>query len=215
MGAAQMTRQFFSILMLIALGFSSVSDSRCYAATIPPQTIEASTWTIDPAHSKPSFSIRHMMISNVTGCFDKVAGTVRYDGKNLSNAYVEATIDASSIDTSNAQRDTHLKSPDFLDTAKYPTITFKSKTIAPMSDHQAKITGDLTMHGVTKEIILDLQEITPEIKDPRGKTRVGATATATLNRKDFGISFNATMDNGGAMVGDQVSVSIAVELVKN
>jgi polyisoprenoid-binding protein YceI len=208
-------RQLFSVLILITLGFAALPGAQCYAASAPPQTIGSATWTIDPAHTKPSFSIRHMMISNVTGSFDKVTGSVRYDGKNLSNAYIEAVIDTASIDTANAQRDTHLKSPDFLDTAKYPKITFKSKTIIPVSEHQAKITGDLTMHGVTKEIILDLQEITPEIKDPYGKTRVGATATATLNRKDFGISFNGMMDSGGAIVGDMVNVSIEAELVKN
>lgn len=176
---------------------------------------EVACWEIDPAHTKPTFSIRHMMISNVTGCFDRVRGAVHYDGKRIGAADINATIDASSIDTSNSQRDTHLRSADFLDTAKYPTITFKSKTIIPVGEHQAKIVGNLTMHGVTREIVLDTKEVTPAIKDPQGKTRVGAFATAAINRKDFGINFNALMDNGGAMVGDEVYINLEVELVKN
>jgi polyisoprenoid-binding protein YceI len=210
-----MTRQLCLVSILSFVVFGSATQNLSYAASTPPQTSSIVTWSIDPAHTKPSFSVRHMMISNVTGSFDKVTGNVRYDGKNLATANVEATIDASSIDTANAQRDSHLKSPDFLDITKYPTITFKSKTIIPIGEHQAKIIGDLTMHGVTKEIALDLKEITPEIKDPRGKTRVGAMATAALNRKDFGISFNGTMDNGGALVGDEVYVTLEVELIKS
>ena len=171
----------------------------------------AATWQIDPAHSNVSFSVRHMMVSNVRGEFTKVSGSVEGDEKAPTQAVINATIDASSINTREEKRDTHLKSADFLDVAKYPTITFKSKKIEPSGAAQFKVTGDLTLHGVTKEVVLDVSDVTPPIKDPMGKTRAGAHATTQIDRKDFGINWSKTMDGGGLLVGNDVDISIDVE----
>jgi len=171
----------------------------------------AATWQIDPAHSNVSFSVRHMMVSNVRGEFTKVSGTVDGDEKTPTQAVINATIDASSINTREAKRDDHLKSADFLDVAKYPTITFKSKRIEPAGTGQFKVTGDLTLHGVTREVVLDVSDVTPPIKDPMGKTRAGAHAGTKIDRKDFGINWSKAMDGGGLLVGDDVAISIDVE----
>jgi polyisoprenoid-binding protein YceI len=171
-------------------------------------------WQIDPAHSGVQFSIRHMMISNVRGQFGDVKGTVRADGNDPTKAVVEATIAATSIDTDQEKRDAHLRSPDFLDVEKFPTITFRSKRIEPVGEGRWKMTGDLTLHGVTKEVVLDVEGPTAAIKDPGGKTRAGAHATAKLKRSDFGITWSKTLDGGGLVVGDDVNVTIDVEGVK-
>jgi len=154
------------------------------------------------------------MISNVSGNFGKISGSAQYDGNHLNKAYIEAAIPVANINTHEPKRDQHLKSPDFFDVEKYPTIKFKSKKIETLADGQFKMTGDLTMHGVTKEVVLTGDAPTEPIKDPSGKLRVGASATTKLNRKDFGISYNQMLDNGGAMVGDNVAVTIDVELVQ-
>ena len=171
----------------------------------------AATWQIDPAHTNVSFSVRHMMISNVRGEFTKVSGTVEGDEKTPTQAVITATIDAASIDTREAKRDGHLKSPDFLDVAKYPTITFKSKKIEPAAAGQFKVTGDLTLHGVTREVVLDVSDVTAPIKDPMGRTRAGARATTKIDRKDFGINWSKAMDGGGLVVGDEVAIDVDVE----
>jgi polyisoprenoid-binding protein YceI len=171
----------------------------------------AATWQIDPAHTSVQFSVRHMMVSNVRGEFSKVSGTVEGDEQALQKAVIAATIDAASINTREAKRDNHLKSADFLDVAKYPTITFKSKTIEPAGSGQFKVTGDLTLHGVTKEVVLDVSDVTAPIKDPMGKTRAGAHATTKIDRKDFGINWSKALDGGGLMVGDEVAINIDVE----
>jgi len=171
----------------------------------------AATWQIDPAHSNVSFSVRHMMVSNVRGEFTKVSGTVEGDEKTPAQAVITATIDATSINTREAKRDDHLKSPDFLDVAKYPTIIFKSKKIEPSGSGQFKVTGDLTLHGVTKEVVLDVSDVTAPIKDPMGKTRAGAQASTKIDRKDFGINWSKVIDGGGLMVGDEVAISVDVE----
>jgi polyisoprenoid-binding protein YceI len=179
-----------------------------------PSIAADSSWTIDPAHSSAQFSIRHMMISNVTGDFGRVSGSANYDGTNIDKASVDATIPVANINTREPQRDQHLKSPDFFDIEKYPTITFKSTKIESAGNGQFKMTGDLTMHGVTKTVVLEGEGPTPEIKDTRGKIRIGASATTSLKRKDYGINYNQVLDNGGAMVGDDVKVTINLELVK-
>ena len=171
----------------------------------------AATWQIDPAHSNVSFSVRHMMVSNVRGEFTKVSGTVDGDEKTPTQAVINATIDASSINTREAKRDDHLKSADFLDVAKYPTVTFKSKRIEPSGTGQFKVTGDLTLHGVTREVVLDVSDVTAPIKDPMGKTRAGAHASTKIDRKDFGINWSKAMDGGGLLVGNDVDISIDVE----
>ncbi|MEG9437757.1 YceI family protein [Edaphobacter sp. HDX4] len=171
------------------------------------------TYQIDPAHTSVHFSVRHMMVSNVRGEFGKVSGTVMFDPDNTANSTVEATIDASSIATRDDQRDTHLKSADFLDVEKFPTITFRS-TKVEMHEGGATLTGNLTIHGVTREIVLDVEGSTQEIKDPWGKQRMGASATGKLSRKDFGLIWNAALETGGVLVGDEVKINIDVEVVR-
>jgi polyisoprenoid-binding protein YceI len=170
-------------------------------------------WSIDPAHSSANFSVRHMMISDVKGSFGKLEGTVTYDGKDLVGAKVNATIDATTVDTRNSQRDEHLKSADFLDTAKYPKITFVSKSVSKTS-RGFDLNGDLTLHGVTKPVILHAQKLSDAVKDPYGKMRVGTIATTSIDRQEFGVSFNQKIDKGGAMVGDQVNIELDIEFVQ-
>jgi len=174
---------------------------------------DSSTWTVDPHHSSAHFSVRHMMVSNVGGDFGNVSGEVRYDGTHLAQAKVEATIDASSVDTRQPKRDAHLKSPDFLDTAKYPTITFKSTRVVPGQD-AFDIIGDLTLHGVTKPVVLHAEPLSPAVKDGHGNVHIGTTATAKINRRDYGVNFNGLLDNGGALVGDDVKVTIDIDLMQ-
>jgi polyisoprenoid-binding protein YceI len=174
----------------------------------------AATWTLDPAHTSVQFSVRHMMVSNVRGEFAKVAGTVQGDDTAPESAVIEATIDAASINTRNAKRDEHLRSPEFLDVAAHPTITFRSKRIEPAGPGKFKVTGDLALHGVTKEVVLDVSDVTPPVKDPLGKMRAGATATARIDRQDFGINWSKAMDNGGVVVGNDVTITIDVEATR-
>jgi len=173
-----------------------------------------SVWEIDPAHSSVQFSARHMMVSNVRGAFTKVAGTVRGDEQDPTHATVEATIDTSSIDTREAKRDEHLRSPDFLDVAKYPTMTFRSKKITKTGDGRYDVTGELTLHGVTREVVLHVEGPSPAMKDPRGGLRAGASATTRIDRRDFGITWSKALDGGGVVVGDDIDVTIDVEGVK-
>ncbi|HEY9712706.1 MAG TPA: YceI family protein [Chroococcales cyanobacterium] len=182
------------------------------SAMISP-ALASDTWDIDSAHSSARFSVRHMMISNVNGQFSKVSGKVEYDGKALDKAKVDATIPVGTVNTQEPGRDEHLRGKDFFDAAAFPDMTFKSKKIVTDKDG-FKIYGDLTLHGVTKEVVLQADPLAKPIKDPKGKTRIGASATGKINRKDFGISFNKAMDNGGAMVGDDVKITLDVELVK-
>ncbi|MBX9771016.1 MAG: YceI family protein [Candidatus Obscuribacterales bacterium] len=176
------------------------------------QIATSTGWTIDPAHSSARFAIKHMMVSNVNGSFGKVTGNVQYDGKNLPAANVDAVIDVASINTNEPKRDEHLKGKDFFDVEKYPTITFKSKKITTTEDG-FKILGTLTMHGVSKDITLNSEAMGPVV-NAHGKTRTGTSASAKINRKDFGISYNQALDNGGAIVGDDVKVTLDVELVQ-
>ena len=175
----------------------------------------AATWEIDPAHTSVGFGVRHLMVSTVRGEFTKESGTVRADDKDYTKAKIEATIDAASINTRVEKRDAHLKSPDFLDVAKYPTITFVSKKIEKAGEGRWKVTGDLTLHGVTRPVTLDVEGPTPPIKDPMtGALRAGAHATTRINRKDFGITWNKNLDGGGVVVGEDVDITIDVEGVQ-
>jgi polyisoprenoid-binding protein YceI len=171
------------------------------------------TYEVDPVHSSVHFSVRHMMLSNVRGEFTKISGTLKLDAQNPANSAVEVTIDASSINTHDAQRDTHLKSADFLDVEKSPSLIFRSEQIVP---HQGggTIKGDLTIRGVTREVTLDVEGPTPEVKDPWGKQRIGASATTKLNRKDFGLTWNSALETGGVLVGDEVKITIDVQAVR-
>jgi len=174
----------------------------------------ASTLEIDPAHSSATFSIRHMTISNVRGEFGKVTGKVNWDDADVAKSTAEATIDATTINTHEPKRDAHLKSPDFFDAEKYPTITFKSTHVQKVGPNHLKITGDLTMHGVTRPVTLDAT-YTGEVKDPLGTaSKRGASATTKLNRKDFGLTWNKAMEAGGVLVGDEVDIALELELIK-
>ena len=173
----------------------------------------AETWNIDPSHTTVEFSVRHMMISNVKGQFEKVSGTIAAGGNDPSSVQINAVIDATSINTRVEKRDAHLKSAAFLDVDKYPTITFKSTKVEADGPNKWKVTGDLTLHGVTKPVVLEVETATP-IKDPAGKTRAGASATTQIDRKDFGIVWNKPLETGGVLVGDEVSIAIEVEAVR-
>lgn len=173
----------------------------------------ADTWNIDPAHTTVEFSVRHMMISNVKGQFEKLSGTISANGSDPNSVQISAVIDATSINTRVEKRDAHLKSAAFLDVDKYPTITFKSTKVEPDGSNKWKVTGDLTLHGVTKPVVLEVETTAP-IKDPSGKTRAGASATTKIDRKDFGVLWNKPMEAGGVLVGDEVAISIEVEAVQ-
>ncbi len=184
-------------------------------ALIIPTYVAAATWQVDPDHSSFQFKVRHMTVSNVRGEFKKVKGVVTMDDNDRSGLKVELTLDAASVNTDHAKRDDHLRSEDFFDVAKYPTITFVSKRVIPVDQNRLKVIGDLTLHGMTKEITVDVDGPTPEVRDPGGNLRRGATGTSKINRKDFGMVWHKVLDNGGLVVGDDVDIAVEVELVKN
>lgn len=190
-------------LFLLALSALSV-------ATLAAQT---STWNIDPNHSTAQFTVRHLAISNVSGNFTKVTGSVVLNEKDLTQSQVNAVIDAASVDTRVPDRDKDLRSPNFLDVEKYPTLEFKSKRIVN-NGGKLQMIGDLTLHGTTREVTLDVDGPTPELIDPWGNVRRGFSASTTINRKDFGVVWNNTLKTGEAVVGDNVKIQIDVELVK-
>jgi polyisoprenoid-binding protein YceI len=173
------------------------------------------TYKIDSQHSSAHFVVRHLMITNVRGGFSGVQGIVVYDSDNPAASSVEATIDAASINTNEAQRDAHLKSADFLDVEKYPTIKFQSKHLKKLGDGEWSLAGDLTLHGVTKEVVLKLEGPTAETKDPYGNLRIGASATTRIKRSDFGLNFNIVMEAGGIAIGDDLKIEIEVSLIKS
>jgi polyisoprenoid-binding protein YceI len=178
-----------------------------------PAAAVTSTWQIDPNHSSAQFAVRHLAISTVRGAFTKVNGTVQLDDKDISKSSVEVTIDAASVDTRVEARDKDLRSDHFFDVEKYPTITFKSTKVQQIEPGKLKVTGDLTIHGVTKAVVLDLEGPTAPVKDPWGNQRAAVNATTKVNRQDFGVKWNATMDGGGVVVGDDVAITIDAEMV--
>jgi polyisoprenoid-binding protein YceI len=183
------------------------------AALVPALVLaDAATWNIDPAHTQSNFSIRHLVISNVRGEFRNTTGVVKLDEANLATSSVDAVIDAKSIHTREDKRDAHLKSADFFDVEKYPNITFKSSKVEKAGDGY-KVAGDLTMHGVTKPVVLEVSALTPEIKDPWGNTRRGVSARTTVNRRDFGLNWSKAIE-AGPVVGDEVKIEIEAELIK-
>ena len=173
----------------------------------------AQTWKIDSSHSTASFTVKHMMVSNVHGRFGKMEGTIVYDGQNIAGVKADVTIDATTITTDNEKRDAHLKSPDFFDVAANPTITFKSKRAEAVGNGKFKLIGDLTMRGTTKEVVLDVEGPTDPVT-ANNSQRIGATATTTINRKDYGVSWSRAMDGGGYVVSDDVKITIELELIK-
>jgi polyisoprenoid-binding protein YceI len=180
-----------------------------------PAAVPAGTWELDTAHTGVHFKVRHLMVSHVRGDFEKISGRIVYDEKDISRSSADITIGAASINTRVAKRDDHLRSPDFLDAAKYPVITFKSKRVEKAGDGRLKMTGDLTIRGVTREVVLDVQGPAPPIKDLEGKTRVGGSASTKIDRKDFGLTWNKAIESGGVVVGDEVEITIDVEVVKD
>jgi polyisoprenoid-binding protein YceI len=176
------------------------------------QAAPAATYQIDPAHSRASFAVRHMMVATVRGEFGKLAGTVVLDEAHPERSRIEATIDASSVNTHNEMRDNHLRSTDFFDVAKFPQLTFRSTAIRVLGPESYAVTGDLTLHGVTRQVVLDVESSAVELKDPYGTTKRGATATTTINRKDFDLGWNQALEAGGVLVGDSVRVTIDLEL---
>jgi polyisoprenoid-binding protein YceI len=183
------------------------------SAQATPQTT-TSTWKIDPVHSGAEFKVKHMMISNVKGQFTAVTGVATLDETDVTKSRIEATIEAASINTRDVQRDAHLKSADFFDVEKFPTLSFKSKRVARVGGDELAVTGDLTIHGVTREVTFDVEGPTLPAKDPWGNTRVGISATTKISRKDYGLTWNAGLETGGFLVGDDVTVTLDVEFVK-
>src|SRR5579864_8299137 len=183
-------------------------------AAVAVPTTTTTTWNIDPAHTMAEFKVKHMMIANVKGHFSKVSGVLTLDESRLSNSHVEATIEAASIETRDGQRDAHLKSPDFFDVEKFPTLHFKSTSISLVRDGELAVDGDLTIRGVTHKVRFAVEGPTPPAKDPWGNTRVAVSATTKINRKDFGLNWNAALETGGILVGDEVTITLDVEFVK-
>lgn len=178
-----------------------------------PSPAAVTTWQIDPAHTAAGFSVKHMMISTVRGQFKGVTGTVNWDDQDISKSSVDVTIDANTVDTGEAKRDADLKSANFFDVARYPTITFKSAKIEKISAAKMKVTGELTIRGITKPVVLDVEGPSGAIKDPYGNTRAALNATTTINRMDYGVKWNAKLD-GGVVVGDDVNINIDLEMIK-
>ena len=179
-----------------------------------PGLLHAAPWEFDADHTGVHFKVRHLMISSVQGEFEKVTGKIVYDEADVTKSTADITIDAASVNTRVAKRDEDLRSPNFLDVAKYPKIAFKSKRVEKAANGTLKMIGDLTIHGVTKEAVLTVDGPTPAIKDPWGNYRVGGQTTTKINRKDFGLVWNATLETGGVMVGDEVEITINVEIYK-
>lgn len=170
------------------------------------------SWMIDPAHAEIGFAVRHLMIATVRGRFGAVSGTVKVDEQNPRNSKVEVTVDVSSVDTRQEMRDNHLRSPDFFDVEKYPTMQFVSKRIEGDVSGEFRVAGDLTIRGITREVTLTAT-LEGRTKDPWGNERAGFSAAGKINRHDFGLNWNQALEAGGVMVGDEVKVTIDVELV--
>jgi polyisoprenoid-binding protein YceI len=178
-----------------------------------PQTATTS-WNIDPVHSVAEFKVKHMMISNVKGQFAAVKGVLALDEAALTKSHIEASIDAASVNTRDPQRDAHLKSADFLDVEKFPTLAFKSTHISRVRDGELAVAGDLTIHGVTRNVVFAVEGPTAAARDPWGNTRRGMSATTKVNRKDFDLTWNSALETGGILVGDEVTITLDVEFVK-
>jgi polyisoprenoid-binding protein YceI len=182
--------------------------------TLATPQVSTTTWNIDPVHSVAEFKVKHMMISNVKGQFPKVSGVLSLNESDLSKSYVEASIEAASIETRDPQRDAHLKSADFFHVEKFPTLSFKSTGISLVRDGELAVEGNLTIRGVTRNVVFSVEGPTPPSKDPWGNTRVAVSATTRISRKDFGLTWNATLETGGILVGDEVTITLDVEFVK-
>ena len=180
--------------------------------TQTPATL--TTWKLDPAHSHAEFKVKHMMISNVKGSFNGLSGTLTEHPTDATLSSVEASIDVATVNTGDAQRDAHLKSADFFDVEKYPTMTFKSTSVKPNGDGGYNVTGDLSLHGQTRQQTFVVDGPSAPAKDPWGNTRIGLSATAKISRKDFGLNWNAALETGGILVGDDVHITIEAQFIK-
>ncbi|HKD50293.1 MAG TPA: YceI family protein [Candidatus Acidoferrum sp.] len=191
-----------AILASMALGLSR------------PAAAASSTWQIDPQHSSAQFAVRHLGLSTVRGAFSKVSGTMQLDDQDVTKSTIEVTIDVNTVDTREPDRDKDLRSERFFDVAHFPTMTFKSKKVEQVAPGKLRVTGDLTIHGTTKEVVLDVDGLTAPAKDPWGNQRIAASATTKINRQDYGVKWNAKLDNGGVVVGDDVNITIDVEMIQ-
>lgn len=180
--------------------------------TATPATV--STWNLDPAHSSADFKVRHMMISNVKGSFRGLKGVLTLDEANPANSSVKASSDVNTLSTGDEQRDAHLKSADFFDAAQYPEITFQSTSVKALGGGEFQVTGDLTMHGATQPVTFAVEGLGEPAKDPWGNLRIGFTAMAKLNRKDFGLTWNAALETGGMLVGEEITITLDVQFIK-
>jgi polyisoprenoid-binding protein YceI len=182
-------------------------------ATALPQT-STTVWNIDPAHSIAEFKVKHMMIANVKGQFPKISGVLTLDDSDLTKSNIEVSIEATSIDTRDSQRDAHLRSADFFHVEKFPTLQFQSAGVKVVRDGELSVEGDLTIRGVTRKVRFAVEGPTSPTKDPWGNTRVAVAATTKVNRKDFGLTWNAALEAGGILVGDEVTITLDIEFVK-
>jgi polyisoprenoid-binding protein YceI len=196
------------LLTAAMLGLVIASSVQAHSAAA------SATWQIDPRHSAAEFSVRHLMISNVRGQFSKVTGTVNFDDKDVTKSSVDVNIDATTIDTREPDRDKHLRSADFFDVQNFPTMTFHSKRVTQAGPGKLKITGDLTIRGVTHEVSFEVEGPATPIKEPSGALRSAATATTQINRQDYGVKWNRNLDNGGVVVGDTVTITVDLEFVQ-
>ncbi|MGB6742020.1 MAG: YceI family protein [Terracidiphilus sp.] len=172
------------------------------------------TWKIDPAHSTAEFKVKHMMISNVKGSFTGLSGVLTEHATDASLSTIEASFSVDSLSTGDAQRDGHLKSADFFDAEKFPTLSFKSTTVTRKGEDEYAVTGDLTIHGVSKPVTFAVEGPSAPGKDPWGNTKIGLSATAKINRKDFGLSWNSALETGGVLVGEDVAITLEVQFIK-
>jgi len=184
-------------------------------ATSTTSPASVTTWKLDPAHSSAEFKVKHMMISNVKGTFIGLSGTLMENPADPTRSTVEASIDIATLNTGDAQRDGHLKSADFFDAEKYPTISFKSTQVERKADAEYRVTGDLTLHGTTRPVTFAVEGPTAPGKDPWGNTRIGLSATTKINRKDFGLNWNAALETGGILVGEDVQITLEVQFIKS
>jgi len=175
---------------------------------------QITTWNIDPVHSGAEFKVKHMMISNVKGQFSGIKGSLSLDDADVTNSSVEASIEAASVDTREPRRDAHLKSADFFDVEKFPTLSFKSTRVTRNNERELEVKGDLTIHGISRTAVFIVEGPSAPAKDPWGNTRLGLSATTKINRKDFGLTWNTALETGGILVGDEVTITLDLQFVK-
>jgi polyisoprenoid-binding protein YceI len=184
------------------------------AVAIPEVKNTTSTWNIDPGHSAAQFKVKHMMISNVKGEFTSLQGGLQLDEQNVENSRIEAEIEAATISTREPQRDAHLKSADFFDVERFPTLSFRSTKVSRKGGDEVSVKGDLSIRGVTRPVTFAVEGPSAPAKDPWGNTRIGLSATTKINRKDFGLTWNAALETGGILVGDEVTITLDIQFVK-